>query len=119
MTEEEYHQMIEKAGENVDKLAKVIEEMPDEVRTMDWMEDPSRSVAGNGFTKILKLFGKAPAMVAVAVFEVILAFVLLKQGIDTSNLPAILWAINIPLYGGGAAKAWSDSKNGSSVSPSK
>lgn len=113
MTEDKWN----KAWENTEKLAKVIEEMPDDVREVDWMS--TEPVARNGFAKILKLFGKAPAMVAVAVFEVILAFVLLKQGVDTSNLSAILWAINIPLYGGGAAKAWSDSKNGSSVSPAK
>jgi len=69
---------------------------------------------GGSLSQIVRWFGKAPAMVAVAVLEIVLGFFLAKHGYDTQGFANILWPVNIALYGGGAAKAWSKYRNGSS-----
>jgi len=71
---------------------------------------------GGSLSQIIKWFGKAPAMVAVAVLEVVFGFFLAKNGWDTQGFANILWPINIALYGGGAAKAWADYRKQSSGS---
>ncbi len=56
--------------------------------------------------------GKGPGYVVVALFEATAGVVLACLQVDLTGFAAVLTAINVPLFGGGAVKVWAQSKNG-------
>lgn len=60
------------------------------------------------FDQLLLALGKGPGFLALAFVEVGLAALLVYNGFVLDSFVLALGAINVPVYGSGAAKAWSD-----------
>ena len=61
---------------------------------------------------LIQHVGKSAGYVGVGILEVAIGAALAYKHLDLTGFAAVLSAVNIPLYGGGALKSWSDSRNG-------
>lgn len=64
---------------------------------------------------MLKMLGKGPGFMGLAMMEVIIGSALTAwAGVDATSLAVLYGAVNIPVYGGGAWKYAAKVKNGAS-----
>jgi hypothetical protein len=69
------------------------------------IEEPKTWQPPNGTNKVIRLFGRAPGFMALALIQTACAMWLAFRGASMEGFATALWPINIGIYGGGGAKA--------------